>query len=91
MKKILNYLYDFILKYYTILTMKDPCEKCLVKACCSTACEYKTVLDNFIYPHSSIKMKKFVTWCWVITVIYVVVLYGVAITYRVNNIPFITH
>lgn len=51
-----------IFKIWKILTLKDPCKKCLVSACCTyeTRCHEKHAIDNLIYPESSITDAKFI-------------------------------
>ena len=47
-------LIDFIFNIWTLITFKDPCKKCIVRACCSDWCEHKTLLTNFIFPYNII-------------------------------------
>lgn len=38
--------------------MKDPCKKCIVKACCSEKCEIVVEIENACFPYGSLKEKK---------------------------------
>lgn len=44
------------------LFLKDPCKKCIVKACCTEQCDEKTELLHFIFPHNSINQTKTLAW-----------------------------
>jgi len=58
--QLLNYrkIFDFGLHAYTLIKTRDPCKKCLVKACCSISCEHKVLLDNFLFPSNAIYKHK---------------------------------
>jgi len=43
---------------FECFTIKDPCDTCLVKACCSNECHEKHQLNCFVFPHDSLKSKK---------------------------------
>ena len=58
MKTHLVNLIDFLSTIWAIITIKDPCKKCIVRACCSTSCEYKTILDNFLFPYNLLYKSK---------------------------------
>lgn len=36
------------------LFLKDPCKKCIVRACCSESCEIKVQTINMMMPHKTI-------------------------------------
>ena len=40
---------NFILHVTALIKTRDPCKKCLVKACCTEGCEEKAILDNFLF------------------------------------------
>lgn len=46
-----------------IITAKDPCKKCIVKACCTEKCEERICLENFILKgDNTLFYTKFITW-----------------------------
>ena len=51
------------------LWLKDPCNKCLVKACCSEKCEIVIAIDNFLFPHDTITEKKRMAWVVIISIL----------------------
>jgi hypothetical protein len=51
-----------IMEIFETVISKDPCDKCLVKACCKTDCNDKQSMDIFIFPHASLRDKKLAAW-----------------------------
>ena len=47
---------------FTIITAKDPCKKCIVKACCTEKCEERIYLENFVLKGDTIFHTKFLAW-----------------------------
>jgi len=45
---------DGFLMLVSNLFLKDPCKKCLVRACCSDQCEIKIQTINMMLPHKTI-------------------------------------
>lgn len=45
---------DGFLMLVANLFLKDPCKKCLVRACCSDQCEIKIQTINMMLPHKTI-------------------------------------
>lgn len=45
-----------------IITAKDPCKKCIVKACCTEKCEERIYIENFILKGDTLLYKKFLVW-----------------------------
>ena len=58
-----------MLNIYYALAIKDPCKNCIVKACCSKKCEVVIAIDNFIFPHDSLKSKKIDAWFTILSMI----------------------
>lgn len=48
------YFKDALIMLIANLFLKDPCEKCIVKACCSERCEIKVQTINMMLPHKTI-------------------------------------
>jgi hypothetical protein len=55
-------LQRIFIEFYLSLTWKDPCEKCLVRPCCSEKCEEVILFENFYFPHDSMKEKRWSAW-----------------------------
>ena len=51
---------NFIRHAYALIITRNPCKKCLVKACCSRPCEEKMLLDNFLFPSTVIYKNKII-------------------------------
>jgi len=49
---------DSFMMIVAYLFLKDPCEKCIVRACCSERCEIKVQTINMIMPHKTILYAK---------------------------------
>jgi len=47
--------------------LTNPCDKCLVKACCNEKCEIVIAIDNFLFPHETIKEKKYMAWLVIVS------------------------
>lgn len=45
---------DGLMMLIANLFLKDPCKKCLVRACCSDQCEIKIQTINMMLPHKTI-------------------------------------
>jgi len=57
---ILNYIWK-ILKEITITCyIRNPCNKCIVKACCTQLCNAKKEYKNYCGVHGTIGFQKFV-------------------------------
>jgi len=41
-------LWNLICLILTVLVIKDPCKKCLIRACCNKKCEERLFLEKFI-------------------------------------------
>jgi hypothetical protein len=54
---------------YTILIFRDPCKKCLVRACCTQHCKKKQDLDHFV-GEDTLKAKRWVAILLWVNVIY---------------------
>jgi hypothetical protein len=54
----LDGIYSFLLRAYTLIKTRNPCKKCIVRACCSLPCEYKVLLDNFLFPYNIVYKQK---------------------------------
>lgn len=57
--------------------LKDPCDKCLVKPCCSSCCSEKYKVNIITSPYESIKTKKIQAWTLLLSIIYslIVIIY----------------
>lgn len=55
-------MHDLLWEIYYTIKLKDPCKTCLVKACCSEKCEDAKFITRFIFPHSTLKDKKQMTF-----------------------------
>ena len=62
----LHILIAHILDPLYVLFIKDPCKKCIVKACCTDPCEVVVVLKNYIFPFDTLAEKKKMAWICVI-------------------------
>jgi hypothetical protein len=49
---------------FKTLFIKDPCKKCIVRACCNNKCDTKIYFKKFIYPFNSndLWQKKLIAW-----------------------------
>jgi len=55
-----------------ILLVKDPCKKCLVRACCSQRCEEKTYYLNFCDIEGKTGFRKFIAVITIYNCIFIV-------------------
>jgi hypothetical protein len=66
------------IELYWGLTLKDPCKKCLVRACCSQECEHKIMVNNFIFPYDKVSEKRNMAYLvlgnWLFAIIWFIVL-----------------
>jgi len=51
-----------IKKIITSLYIKNPCKKCLVRACCSQTCEKKNYYISFCFPFNSIFFNRLIAY-----------------------------
>ena len=58
-KALIEGVWRGLVDIYFTLTYKDPCKKCIVRACCSEECEEVIMTKRFLFPHTSIKEKKY--------------------------------
>ena len=56
--EIYTELKNFIYKEVKLLFIKDPCNKCLVKACCSSICMDRREFNNLIDPYDNLRYRK---------------------------------
>ena len=63
------------------LTLKDPCEKCLVKAACRKNCPEKEEFQMFIFPHETAKQKKYWAWGLILSILFSFISIG-GLTYK---------
>ena len=54
----LKYFYNVYVCEVHILTLKDPCKECIIKACCSEKCNEYHYVQKISYPFLSLRTKK---------------------------------
>ena len=59
-KAAINYIDSYYLAY-KILTIKDPCKKCLVRACCTEICAESEYSNRLKLPHKTLREAKLFT------------------------------
>ena len=67
----MNFAKDFkngVIDIFTTIVIKDPCDTCIVRACCSEECEDYYKFRRFIFPHDSLKSKRFFAWVVIVSV-----------------------
>jgi len=62
---MLKYFFGLL---YIAITYKNPCKKCLVRACCSEKCEPVITFENFYWEHDQHNFQRFVALTMIIAV-----------------------
>lgn len=68
-------VFEILHRLIKLFLMKDPCKKCLVKACCLEKCDEIIYIENYIAPYNSLKEIKIIysciLFCWLTDLIYI--------------------
>jgi len=64
---VVEYFLGGILHIIKVIVIKDPCKKCLVKACCSDRCNSSLEIEKLILPYQKILYAKIEAWVMVCT------------------------
>lgn len=52
-----GFIWGDLIDFYHLLRIKNPCNSCIVKACCKTKCKDIMTFESFCYPYDSLKGK----------------------------------
>ena len=59
LKRVVKDIGDFLVKLFLTLLVKNPCKKCLVRACCLTICEKREYYLSFCDIEGKIVFQRF--------------------------------
>jgi len=78
-QSVLETLSEVFYNLFIFIWLKDPCKKCLVKACCSKDCKKKEVFDYYSLFPGTLNMNRILSWFLLISLIFSVASYIIPI------------